>query len=333
MNPTGPQGAYASPEQDAPLPGAVTAAAGQALRPPIDPAPGSLEGSSADTPRRRVLGTVLFLNLVASPKHPADQQRALRERSRELVGKALKGVAESSRIVMAAGDGVAICFLGDPEEALQSALLLRGLMRQKYGQMLRVRIGLHLGPVRLVHDASQRVSVVGDGINVAQRIMDFAQPNQIVVSRAYHDVISRIMDNAAVMFSAMGPHLDNHLRSHDIYAVLDRPSPPAHAAQAHNTEFENTASFAALATLTPAAVADIEAELAESIGPLAKVLVSKAVTRTVSAQGLRDLLAVSIPDAAMRQLFIQPKNHETRPPPPPAGQADGAGLPLPPLQR
>ncbi len=60
-------------------------------------------------------------------------------------------------------------------------------------------------------------------------------------------------------------------------------------------------------------MAEIEAELARSIGPLAKVLVGKAVTRTVSAQGLRELLAVSIPDPAARQLFTQPDKHKTQP--------------------
>ena len=310
------------------MPGAVdignTPVAGQALLGPIDRVLSPHEDSSAGTPRRNVLGTVMFLNLVASARHPVDQHMALRERFNELIGKALKGVAESSRIVMDTGDGVALCFLGDPEEALQSALLLRGLLLQRYGQMLAVRIGLHLGPVRMVHDAQQRISVVGDGINVAQRIMDFAQPNQIVVSRAYHDVISRIMDNATGMFSAMGPHLDKHLRSHEIHAVLDRPPGPPPAAPARSG-FENTASFAALATLTPEAVAEIEAELARSIGPLAKVLVGKAVPRTVSARGLRELLAVSIPDPAARQLFTQPKNHSPQPVPHPASRTDGSG--------
>ncbi len=267
---------------------------------------------SAGTLRRNVLGSVMFLHLLSSSKYPADQQMALRERFKELIGKALKGVAESSRIVMDTGHGIAICFLGDPEEALQSALLLRGLMLQKYGRMLAVRIGLHLGPVRMLHDAHQRVSLVGDGLNVAQRIMDFAQPNQIVVSRAYHDVISRLMDNAAGMFSAMGPHLDKHLRSHEIHAVLDQTTRPVPQTPACSG-FENTASFAALATLTPEAAANIETELTRSIGPLAKVLVRKALPRIVSAQGLRDLLAVSIPDPAARQLFIQPKDHNSDP--------------------
>src|SRR5690606_24189634 len=111
--------------------------------------------------------------------------------------------------------------------------------------MLSVRIGVHLGPIRMVFDINQRINVVGDGINVAQRIMDFAQPNQIVVSRAYYDVISRISDNATGMFSPLGPHLDKHLRSHDIYAVLDPQLRPVQANPAHSSEFENTASFAA----------------------------------------------------------------------------------------
>ena len=224
------------------------------------------------------------------------------------------------------GDGAATCFLGDPEEALQSALLLRGLLLQKYGQMLSVRIGLHLGPIRMVFDINQRVNVVGDGINVAQRIMDFAQPNQIVVSRAYYDVVSCLTDNAAGMFSAMGPHLDKHLRSHEIYAVLDPKSRTVAPLPARSSEFENTASFAALATLTPETTAEIEAELARSIGPLAKVLVQKALPRSVSVQGLRQLLAVSIPDPTARELFVKPKSNKTQPMPNSGVRSDWGAL-------
>ncbi|MGC1172879.1 adenylate/guanylate cyclase domain-containing protein, partial [Polaromonas sp.] len=286
----------------------------------------SFPGSSAENLRKNVLGTVMFLDLVAYSKHSIDQQVALKERFNELMTKALKGVAEASRIVIDTGDGAATCFLGDPEEALQSALLLRGLLLQKYGQMLSVRIGLHLGPIRMVFDINQRVNVVGDGINVAQRIMDFAQPNQIVVSRAYHDVIACITDNAATLFSPLGPHLDKHLRSHDIYAVLDPKSRPVPAAPQGSSEFENTASFAALATLTPETAAEIEAELARSIGPLARVLVQKALPRSVSAQGLRQLLAVSIPDPTARELFVTPKNQKTQPAPDSGARSDWGAL-------
>ncbi len=274
----------------------------------------SVSGGSADKLRRNVLGTVMVLTLVGYSRQSVDDQVVIKERFNELMDKSLKGVPENSRVVIDAGDGASTCFLGDPEEALQSAMLLRGLLMQKYGQMLSVRIGMHLGPIRIVTDVNHRVTVVGDGINVAQRIATFAHPNQIVVSRAYYDIISRITDNALGMFNALGPHLDEHLRSHEIYAVLDPQSRPQHAPVQRNSEFENTASFAALASLTPEMVAEIEAELAKSIGPLAKVLVKKAVPRSISAQGLRDLLAVSIPDPTARQLFIKPKSHKTQPP-------------------
>ncbi|RZJ26173.1 MAG: hypothetical protein EOO54_03810 [Haliea sp.] len=266
-----------------------------------------------DAVRKNVLGTVMFLDLVAYSRHPIDQQVLLKERFNELVTKALKGVPQASRIMIDTGDGAATCFLGDPEEALQSALLLRGLLTQKYGRMMSVRIGVHLGPIRIVFDVNQRVNVVGDGINVAQRIMDFAQPNQIMVSRAYYDVISRITDNASGLFSPLGPHLDKHLRSHDIYAVLEPQARPAPASLARSSEFENTASFAALSSLTPEAQAEIESELARSIGPLARVLVKKALPRSVGVQGLRELLAVSIPDPKARERFLHPKDHKTQP--------------------
>ncbi|MDO9357991.1 MAG: adenylate/guanylate cyclase domain-containing protein [Polaromonas sp.] len=275
----------------------------------INPATYLGPDSRPENLRRNVLGTVMSLHLVAYARHPADQQVALKQRFNELLAKALKGVPQASHIVIDTGDGAATCFLGDPEEALQSALLLRGLLMQKYGNMLSVRFGLHLGTIRIVFDASQRINVVGDGINVAQRIMDFAQPNQIVVSRAYHDLISRITDTAKGLFNPLGPHLDKHLRPHDIYAVMDplsRPAPPA-AAPAPGSAFDNTASFAALSSLTPEAITDIESELARSIGPLARVLMKKALPRTVGAQALRELLAVAIADQKAREQFLNPK--------------------------
>ncbi|MDP2819889.1 MAG: protein kinase [Polaromonas sp.] len=272
----------------------------------------SAPGNNADKLRKNVLGTVMFLDLVAYSRHSVEQQVALKERVNDLLTKALKGVPQASRILIDTGEGVATCFLGDPEEALQSALLLRGLLLQKYGKMLSVRIGMHLGPIRIVFDVNQRANVVGDGINVAQRIVDFAQPNEIVVSRAYYEVISRITDNAAGIFSPLGPHLDKHLRSHDIYAVLDPQSRPA-PAPLRSSAFENTASFAALSSLTPEVLVEIESELARSIGPLAKVLLKKALPRVVGAQSLRELLAVSIPDPKARALFIHPPSHKTQP--------------------
>ncbi|MES2972877.1 MAG: protein kinase [Pseudomonadota bacterium] len=272
----------------------------------------SQSASHPDSLRRNVMGTIMFLDLVGFSAQNVTQQVTLKTRFNELLTKTLRGIDESSRIIMDTGDGAAVCFLGDPEEALQSALLLRDLLVQKYRGTLLLRIGLHLGPVRVLFDINERVNVVGDGINVAQRIMDFAQANQIVVSRAYYDVISRITDNTSNLFRHLGPHLDKHLRSHEIYAVLDPQAQPAQP-RTHPTEFDRTAPhMAVMSTLTPQAAAEIENDLARLIGPLARVLVKKAVLRANSAQALRDLLAMSIPDTAQREAFANPKQPNSR---------------------
>jgi serine/threonine protein kinase len=261
--------------------------------------------------RKNVMGTIMFLDLVAYSTHSVDQQVAIKTLFNELINKAISGVEESSRILLDTGDGAAICFLGDPEEALRSSLLLRDLLLQRYREKLSMRVGLHMGPVRMLMDINNRVNVVGDGINVAQRIMDFSAANQITVSRAYYDVISRISDGAPGMFEFLGARLDKHQRSHDIYALVD-PQAVRQAVVQNVAIFEQTRLLAHMEPIAPADIQLIELELMQAIGPLAHVLVKKAVPRAATAQDLRELLAVSIQDIATRDAFIHPKSHSSR---------------------
>ena len=261
--------------------------------------------------RKNVMGTIMFLDLVAYSTHSVDQQVAIKTLFNELINKAIGGVEESSRILLDTGDGAAICFLGDPEEALRSSLLLRDLMLQKYGQKFSLRVGLHIGPVRMLMDINNRVNVVGDGINVAQRIMDFSAPNQITVSSAYFEVISRISDGAQAMFEFLGARLDKHKRSHDIYALVD-PKAVRLASARSDPDFDQTRVITHMDAIATGDVALVESDLTRAIGPLAHVLVKKAVPRAGSAQELRNLLAVSIQDAATREAFVHPKSQSTR---------------------
>jgi serine/threonine protein kinase len=272
--------------------------------------------NAAEAMRKNVMGTIMFLDLVAYSTLSVNQQVVVKALFNELIAKAIAGVNESSRIVLDTGDGAAICFLGDPEEALQSALLMRDLLVQKYGQRLSMRVGLHLGPIRMMLDINNRVNVVGDGINVAQRVMDFSEPNQIVVSRAFFEVISQISDHAKGLFEFLGARLDKHKRPHDIYGVVNQgfaatrvvqPGPVGQSSLAeHRTVTLND-------PVSPADVAEVEADLARAIGPLAHVLIKKALARTADLQSLRDALAVSIPDPHLREAFAHPKRSPTVP--------------------
>jgi hypothetical protein len=80
-------------------------------------------------------------------------------------------------------------------------------------------MGINLGPVKLVKDINGHPNIIGDGINVAQRIMSFARPGQIVVSRSYYDVVSNLASEYAKLFSYEGSRTDKHVREHEIYVV------------------------------------------------------------------------------------------------------------------
>jgi hypothetical protein len=89
-----------------------------------------------------------------------------------------------------------------------------------------VRIGINLGPVRLVKDLNGQLNIIGDGINVAQRVMSFAAPGQILVSRSYYEVVSRLSKDYEQLFHYEGARTDKHVREHEVYAIAAAISPP-----------------------------------------------------------------------------------------------------------
>jgi class 3 adenylate cyclase len=178
---------------------------------------------------RTIICSVLFLDLVEYSRKPVAEQMRLKERFNLLLRSALKSVAQSDRIVLDTGDGAAVTLLGDPEDALFMALELRdGLVAQPIDEAreLKLRSGINLGPVKLVRDINGRPNIIGDGINVAQRIMGFAQPGQVLVSRSYYEIVSRLSDDYAELFCDQGVRTDKHVREHHVYGVSgDRPTP------------------------------------------------------------------------------------------------------------
>ena len=173
---------------------------------------------------RTFICSVAFLDIIEYSKKGVTSQIALKEQLNRVLGEALKGVAANDRIILDTGDGAAISFVGDPEQALFVSLMLRDAVEQRrpgVTEELNVRIGINLGPVKLIKDLNGQSNIVGDGINVAQRIMSFAEPNQILVSRSYYEVVQCLSDAYAKMFHYEGSRTDKHVREHEVYAVGD----------------------------------------------------------------------------------------------------------------
>lgn len=174
---------------------------------------------------RTFVCSVLFVDIVEYSKKPVAEQLQTKERFNARVSQALQEIPAEDRIVLDTGDGVAVSFLGDPEDALFGALRLARWIAQEAG--IQVRMGINLGPVRLTRDINAQPNILGDGINVAQRVTSFAQPGQILVSRAYHEALTRTTDDYAALFAYQGSRTDKHVREHEIFE-LAAPAEQAH---------------------------------------------------------------------------------------------------------
>src|SRR4051794_38653566 len=106
--------------------------------------------------------------------------------------------------------------MGDPEDALFSALAVRNMASDG----MPVRLGVNLGPVRLVKDLNGQMNIIGDGINVAQRIMSFSEPGQLLVSRSIYEVVSCLSRDYMNLFRHEGSRTDKHVREHEVYSVV-----------------------------------------------------------------------------------------------------------------
>ncbi|GAB4117214.1 MAG: hypothetical protein Fur0026_05240 [Sideroxydans sp.] len=171
---------------------------------------------------KTIICAVFFLDIVEYSKKSVAGQISLKERFNAFLSIAIRDVPVADRIILDTGDGAAISFLGDIEDTLQAALSVRSSLLGEGVRMdppLLVRMGINLGPVRLVKDINGLPNIVGDGINVAQRVMGFADPGQILVSRSYFDAVSRLSHEYAGMFHYQGARTDKHVREHEVYAI------------------------------------------------------------------------------------------------------------------
>ena len=168
---------------------------------------------------RTLVCSVLFLDIVEYSKKPVSEQLQIKQAFNAALGRALEEVAPRDRIILDTGDGAAVTFLGDPEDALFGSISMRDA-----AQSLGVRMGVNLGPVRLVKDLNGQVNIIGDGINVAQRVMSFANPGQLLVSRSFYEVVSCLSRDYASLFRHEGARTDKHVRDHEVYSVPGTPT-------------------------------------------------------------------------------------------------------------
>ena len=88
--------------------------------------------------------------------------------------------ARGELIRVPTGDGMALVFFHSPEEPAQCALEISKELQDH--PSIRLRMGVHSGPVNRVIDVNEKTNIAGSGINVAQRVLDCGDAGHILLS-------------------------------------------------------------------------------------------------------------------------------------------------------
>ncbi len=142
---------------------------------------------------RLQIAHVLFVDVVSYSVMPMDKQeqtlRALQEAVRNTEEFVRAGDSDQL-ISLPTGDGMALVFFNDAEAPAHCAVQLsRALQKQAD---IKVRMGIHSGPVYRVADINANRNVAGGGINMAQRVMDCGDAGHILVSKSVADVLGQV---------------------------------------------------------------------------------------------------------------------------------------------
>jgi TolB-like protein len=134
------------------------------------------------------IGHVLFMDVVGYSKLLLNEQREIQAQLTEIVrGTQHFRAAEAAGklIRLPVGDGMALVFFNSPEAPVHCALEINEAL--KAHPQLKLRMGIHSGPVSGVTDVNDRSNVAGAGINMAQRIMDCGDAGHILLSKRAAD--------------------------------------------------------------------------------------------------------------------------------------------------
>src|SRR5213592_4791492 len=127
---------------------------------------------------------VLFIDIVGYSKLSINEQRAAIDELTQTAraSEQFQNAEAAARLIkIPTGDGMALVFYKSPEEPVECALEISRALKDH--PKIRLRMGVHSGPVSGVIDVNGQANLAGAGLNVAQRMMDCADAGHILVSR------------------------------------------------------------------------------------------------------------------------------------------------------
>jgi len=142
--------------------------------------------SAIETHLHLAVGHILFLDIVGYSKLLADEQKELVQELNQIVRETEQfrvGEAEGKLTRLPTGDGMVLVFTNNPEAPVECALEISRKLQNR--PQLKLRMGIHSGPVNPVADVNDQANLAGAGINVAQRVMSCGDAGHILLSKHF----------------------------------------------------------------------------------------------------------------------------------------------------
>src|SRR6516162_8077372 len=132
------------------------------------------------------VGHILFLDVVGFSTLLAEEQKELVQELNQIVRETKQfqaAEADSKLTRLPTGDGMVLVFTNNPEAPVECALEISKALQSH--PKLKLRMGIHSGPVNPVADVNDQANLAGAGINVAQRVMSCGDAGHILLSKHF----------------------------------------------------------------------------------------------------------------------------------------------------
>jgi hypothetical protein len=195
-------------------------------------------------PHGAIYSTFFFIDIVGLSDPIISTEAQLRKI--ELLNRfiqechAYRTIDASDLLILPTGDGMAIGFPKQPDLPLKFAIELHRKLNE-YNQSknkendplqaIKVRIGIHGGPVFRLHDIQGNENIWGPGIVTARRIMDLGEEGHILLSARVAEDLRELSDNYKHIIHPVGIYGFKHGQNTFIYSAygegFGNPKPPS----------------------------------------------------------------------------------------------------------
>jgi class 3 adenylate cyclase len=222
---------------------------------------------------------VLFMDIVAYSTLPMDRQSERIQQLVEIVRNTQEyqqAQAKDQLISLPTGDGMALVFFQNPTAPVQCASEISRAIH--LNPEIKLRMGVHTGPVYRIPDINTNLNVAGGGINMAQRVMDCGDAGHILVSKNVADVLGQLSDWANTLHDLGEAEVKHGVKVHIVNFVSGDVGNPELPQKLRKALAPKAAEKAPAAVATPAAGGKKTYWIAAA-GIVAAILIAVGVTQ------------------------------------------------------